>query len=75
MIIFPNHFAGDKTKGKLIVKFIGLKSNFGESTIAELSENQRTLLAPYSCSNSATPNAGWRPKIAICITIVYPTYV
>ena len=34
MIIFPNHFAGGKTKGKLIVKFIGLKSNIGEVKVA-----------------------------------------
>ena len=34
MIIFPNHFAGDTTKGTLIVKFIGLKSNIGEVKVA-----------------------------------------
>jgi uncharacterized protein (DUF2141 family) len=34
MIAFPNHFASDKTKGKLIVKFVGLKSNVGEVKVA-----------------------------------------
>ena len=49
MIIFPNHFAGDKTKGKLIVKFIGLKSNIGEVKVAlcNSSKNYEDHKSPF----------------------------